>query len=146
MLLGEAHAVHDDVEAAARERDRFGATAEHFHQLRQGELPRDAGFCVVVAANDEGPDPRLVQAPELIREKARGLHRGLLAVVEVAGDQERVDLLGKAELDHGGEGFARRAADQLGKRRLAQRQSAQRRIEVDVGGVNESERHGRIER
>jgi len=41
---------------------------------------------------------------------------------------------------------ARRSADQLGERRLAQRQSAQRRIEVDVGRVSESERHGRLER
>ena len=42
--------------------------------------------------------------------------------------------------------LARRSADQPGERRLAQRQRAQRRIEVDVGGVNESERHERIER
>ena len=128
MLLGEAHAVHDDVEAAPRERHRFRASAEHFHRFRQSQLAGDAGFGVVIAANDEGPDLRLVQAAELIREKARGLHRGLLAVVEVAGDQERVDLFGKAEVDDGGKGFARRAADQLGERRLAQRQGAQRRV------------------
>ena len=141
VLLREAHAVHDDVQAAPRKRDRFRAAAEHFHQLRQGEFARNAGLGVVVAANDEGLDPRLVQAAELVREKARGLHRSLLAVVEVAGDQERVDLLSKRELDHGGKGFARRSADHLRKRRLAQRQSAQRRVKVDIGGVNESEGH-----
>ena len=81
--------------------------------------------------------------PQLVGEKARRLHRGLLAVIEVAGDQERVDLLDEAEIDDGREGLARRAADELGKRRLAQRQRAQRRIEMNVGGMNESERHGR---
>ena len=30
----------------------------------------------------------------------------------------------------------------LRERRVAQRQRAERRIEVDVGGVNEAERHG----
>jgi hypothetical protein len=54
------------------------------------------------------------------------LHRGLPAVVEVVGDQKRVDL--------------------LGERRVAQRERAQRRIAVNVGGVDESERHERIER
>ena len=115
-------------------------------EFRQRKLVGDARFRVVIAANDKGPNPGFVQPPQLIGEKAGSLHRGLFAVVEVAGDQESVDLLGKAEINHVGEGFSRRPADQLGKRRLAQRQGAQRRIEVDVGGMNESERHGRIER
>jgi hypothetical protein len=37
-------------------------------------------------------------------------------------------------------------ADELGERGAAERQRAQRRIEVDVGGVDESERHERMER
>ena len=37
----------------------------------------------------------------------------------------------------------RRSANQFGESRVAQRQRAERRIEVDVGGVNEAERHYR---
>ena len=47
----------------------------------------------------------------------------------------------QAEIDHRDKGFARRAADQLGERRIAQSQRRQRRIEVNVGGMNESESH-----
>ena len=77
-----------DVERAGRDRDRFGATAEHLHRFRQGQFAGDARFGVVVAADDEGRDPGLMQPSQLIGEKARRLHRGLIAVVEVAGDQQ----------------------------------------------------------
>ena len=97
---------------------------------------------VVIAANDEGLDARLVEPPELVGEKPRRLHRCLFAIVEVAGDHECVDLLRQAEIDHGDKGFSRRPADQLGQLGIAQRQRRERRIEMDVGGMNESESHG----
>ena len=75
-------------------------------------------FSVVVAADDEGLDARLVEPPQLIDKKARRLHRRLFAVVEVAGDQERVDLFRKAEIDHGDKGFSRRPANQLRELRI----------------------------
>ena len=100
MLLGEADAVHRDVErrrgVSATASARPPKTLTNSGSV-SSRVMRELG--VVIAANDEGPDPRLVQAPQLVGEKARGLHRGLLAVVEVAGDHERVDLLGKAEVD-----------------------------------------------
>ena len=133
--------MHRDLEPAARERHCFRAPGEDLDRFGQGQLPGDAGLGVVIAANEEGRDARLVEPPQLIGEKARRLHRRLLAVVEVAGDQERVDLFRKAEIDHGDKGFSRRPADQIGEFGIAQRQRRQRRIEVDVGGMNESEGH-----
>ncbi len=144
VLLREAHAMHRDVDPAPRERSRFRAAGEDLHRFGQGQLPRDAGFCVVIAANEEGRDARLVEPSQLIGEKPRRFHRRLLAVVEVAGDQKRVDLFGKAEVDHGDESFSRRPANQTSQFGIAQRERRQRRIEVDVGGVNESEGHGLI--
>ena len=142
VLVLEADPMHGDVERPTAQRHGLGPSLEDLYRLRQHQLVGDAGFGVVIAANDESLDSGLVQAAKLIRQKACGLHRGLLAVIEVAGDQKRVDLLRKAKLDHGGEGFPRRSADQVGERRLAQRQGAQRRIEVDVGCVDELEGHG----
>ena len=115
--------------------------AKTLTEFGQGQFPGDARLGVVIAANDEGLDARLVEPSQLVGEKARRLHRRLFAVVEVAGDHERVDLLRQAEIDHGDKGFSRRPADQLGQLRIAQRQRRQRRIEVDVGGMNESESH-----
>ena len=87
--------------------------------------------------------PASCEPPQLVGEKPRRLHRRLFAVVKVAGDHERVDLLRQAEINHGDKGFSRRPADQLGELRIAQRQRRQRRIEMDVGGMNELESHGR---
>ncbi len=141
VLLGEADPVDCDVERARRAPHDLGAPAEHFRGVRQGQLAGDARLGVVVAADDEGRDAGLVQPPQLIGEEARRLHRRLVAVVEVARDQERVDLLRKAEVDDRDERPPGRAADELGERRLAQGQRAKGRIEVNVGGMNESERH-----
>ena len=80
------------LEPAAGERHDFRAPGKDLDQLGQGQLPGDAGLRVVVAADDEGLDTRLVEPPQLIDKKARRFHRRLLAVVEVAGDHERVDL------------------------------------------------------
>ena len=142
VLVGETHAVNRRLEPAAGERHSFRAPGEDLDQLRQGQLPGDAGLSVVVAADDERLDARLMEPPQLIDKKARRLHRRLFAVVEVASDQERIDLLRKAEINHDDKGFSRRPADQLRKLGVAQRQRRQRRIEVNVGGVNESDRHG----
>ena len=141
MFLGEAHPVDRDVERSRREPHGLGAAGKHRDRLRQRQLAGDARLGVMVAADDEGRDLGFVQPSKLIGEKARRLHRGLLAVVEVAGDQERVHFLGEADIDDRRERPARRAADQVGERRLTQRQRAERRIEVHVGGVDESEAH-----
>ena len=87
VLLGEAHAVDRDVESAGPDRHSVGAAGEHLHGFRQGQFACDAQFGVMVAADDEGRDFGLMQPSQLIGEKARRLHRRLIAVVEVAGDQ-----------------------------------------------------------
>jgi hypothetical protein len=92
----------------------------------------------VIAADEKDADAGLVQPAQLVGEEARRLHRGLLAVIEIAGDHQRIDPLGKGEIDDADKGLPRRVADQAGEISIAQRQRAQRRIEMDVGGMDET--------
>ena len=118
--------------------------AKTLTEFRQGQFPGDARLRVMVAANDKRCDARLVEPSQLIGEKPGRLHRRLLAVIEVAGDQERIHLFRKAQIDHGDKGFSRRPANEIGEFGVAQRQRRQRQIKVDVGCVNESEGHSLI--
>ncbi len=140
--LRKADPLHHDIERDARQRYSFRPAAEDFHRVRQRQLARDARLGVVISANEKGWDFRLVQAPQRIGKESRRLHGGLLAVVQIARNDERVRLLGETKIDDVGKGFARGPADQLRKFRLAQRERPQRRIEMDVGGVHELEWHG----
>jgi len=92
----------------------------------------------VIAADDEDADARLVEPLQLGREEARRLHRGLVAVIEIAGDEQRIDALGEREIDDGGQRPARGVADQRREISVAQRQRAQRRIEMDVRRMDEA--------
>ena len=69
--------------------------------------------------------PASCEPAELFGEEPRRLHRGLVAVVEVSGEQERVDLLVEAKVDDADEGAPRRVADQLRQVGIAQRERAQ---------------------
>ncbi len=96
---------------------------------------------IVIAADQERADPRLVQAFDLLGQEPGGLHRGLLAVVEVAGQQQRIDLLVDAEVDDPHESLPRGIADQCGELGVTERERTQRTIEMDVGGVDEAIGH-----
>jgi hypothetical protein len=156
--LGELRAIHRNQfacakltsckttsKAALREGDRLRAPAEHFHRLRQSEFARDAGLGAVIAANDEGPDARLINALQLVSEEARRLRRGLLAVVEASTAISSASNC-SARLRSMTAAKAFRLAPPMNSARAAPRQRTQRRIDVNVGGVDESERHERVER
>ena len=121
---------------------RLAASAEYFHALRHDEFARNPRLGVVIAAHDEGPNPCLVQPPQLRGEEQRRLHRRLVAIVEVAGDHERVHRFVEAQIDDVGERLAGGVAEQPGEIGVAQRQRAQRRVEMDIGRVDEAEGHG----
>ena len=95
----------------------------------------------MIAADDIGPDTRLMKPLHLARQKPGRLHRGLVAVVKVTGDNQRVDLLVDAEIDNGNKSLTRRIADKLGEVAVAHRQRPQRGIEVQIGRVNKSKWH-----
>ena len=69
----------------------------------------------------------------MLGEKASSLHRGLFAVIEVAGQQECVHLLVEAQVDDTRENLPAGIADEFRQSRIAQSERPQRRIEMDVG-------------
>ena len=142
LWLGEAEAVQDDVQRARTQLHRLGPPAEHLDGRRQDEFLRDARHRIMIAPHLEDLDAGAMQALHLARQEARRLHRGLVAIIEIASDDERVDLLFKAQVDNGDQRPPRGVADQLRKVAVTQSEGAQRRIEVDVGGMDETERHG----
>ena len=95
----------------------------------------------MIAADDAGADAGLIQPPQLLGQKAGRLHRGLIAVVKVTGDQQRIDLLREAEVDDPDECLPSGVADQLRQLGMAHRQRAQRRVEMNVGSMNEAKSH-----
>ena len=143
VRLGEAQAMdrHGEIAVCPVDRDGLGLSGEDLDRIGKAEFFGDARQGVVVAPDHEASNAGLVQPPDLLGQEPRRLHRGLLAVVEIPGQQQRVHLLGEAEIDDRHERAPGRVADQIGERRIAQRQRAQRRVEVDVGRVDEAIGH-----
>jgi hypothetical protein len=65
------------------------------------------------------------------------------AVVDVAGNEERVNVAVDAKVDDAFEGIERRGCRELANAVVDPPQPAERAVEVEVGGVDEPERlHG----
>ena len=77
-----------------------------------------------------------------MRQVEPGVVVAPVAVVEVAGDEHEVDAAVERQIDHPLERPPRRAADPLDGRVLVLLQAPQRAVEVDIGGVEERDRHG----
>ena len=139
--LGKAHAVDGDIEPAGGVQHDLGLLAEDLDALGQHQFLGDFGQGIVIAADLVDGDARLAQPRQLGGEKARRLHRGLFAIIEIAGDDQRIDLFLEAEIDNGDERLAGGIPDQRREVGIAQRQRAQRRIKVDIGSMNEAKGH-----
>ena len=98
-----------------------------------GAIDRRAVIGVVRARDDDRADLGFGQSPELRRDALDRSLRLDVAVEQVTGDQEQVDLLGKREVDGGGE--CRELALTLGARLLAEVVVAG--TEMDVGGMDD---------
>lgn len=101
---------HDAERVLARGQWRL--PAENLHGIWQYQFLGDLRQRIVVAA-DEDADTGLVEAPELLGGKASRLHGGLVAVIKIAGDQQGVNLLVQAKVDHADECASGGIADQL---------------------------------
>ncbi len=109
----------------------------------QRQLVRHLRLGIVIAADDEDPDAGLVEPAQFASEKQRGVHRGLAAIIKVAGDQQGIDLFGKAKIDDPHKRLPGRTAHDVGELGISKRKAAQRGIKMKIGGVNEAEGHGR---
>ena len=124
VRLCETQAVDRDRKIAVGpvDHDRLGAASKYLHRIRKNQLLCDPRQRVVVAADDKDMDAGLMQPPYLLRQEPRRLHRGLVAVIEIAGQEQRVDLLVETEVNDAHESTAGRVPDQIGEARIAQRQ------------------------
>jgi len=142
--LREAHAVDGDAERGAGRLgdDRFGMGAKQLDAVGEAQFLRDPRLGVVVAADDEDADAALIEAAQLFGQETGGFHGRLVAVVEIAGEDQGIDLFVEAKCYDGREGVPGGGADEVREFRIAQGEGAQRRVEVDVGGVNKTVGHG----
>ena len=140
VRLGKAQAVdrNGKIASGAGRHDRLGAATKHLDRIRKGQLLCNPRKRVVVAADDENADAGLVQPPNLLGQEPRRLHGRLVAVIEIAGEQQRVDPLVETEIDDAHESAARGVPDQFGEVRIAKGQRAERRIKMDVCRMDEA--------
>ena len=76
----------------------------------------------MTAADNEDLDLRLVQLADLVGKEAGCLHRRLLAVVQVARQQQGIDLFADAEVHNPDERSSRGVADETRECGVAQRE------------------------
>ena len=111
------------------------------HQARHRDAEREHLRRVVVAADGDDLDALPQQAAELLDQELAGAPVLPVAVVEVAGEEDELDLPLEGEVDHVDDGVAGGAADALDRGLGVQ--ALQGAVEVQVGGVEEAEvRHG----
>ena len=85
----------------------------------------------------------LRQAAQFTGEKPRGFHRGLVAIIKIAGNHEGVDALADAQIYDVAEGLPGGAADEVCKFGVAHGKRLERGIQVDVSGMDEAKSRDR---
>ncbi|GLQ82779.1 hypothetical protein GCM10007881_63020 [Mesorhizobium huakuii] len=95
----------------------------------------------MIASDLEDPDTSLVQACHLRCQKPRRFHRRLITIVKIAGNDQRIDTLRKAEIHDRDERLTAGVSDEFGKGGVSHRQRTQRRVEMNIGRVDESKCH-----
>ncbi|ESY62394.1 hypothetical protein X742_33065 [Mesorhizobium sp. LNHC232B00] len=95
----------------------------------------------MIATDLENVDAGLVKPRHLRRQEPRRFHRCLVAIIEIAGNDQGIDTFRKAEVNYGDECLAAGVSDEFGKVGVSHRQRTQRRVEMNIGGVYESKCH-----
>ena len=93
----------------------------------------------MIAVDDEGLDPLLIQARQPVPESHLGLHGPIRAVVHVPGDDHEGSVLRYAEFDQVGVRLVGGVFQALGYPRLVLEQALERAVYVQVCCVYESE-------
>ncbi len=114
------------------------ARRKHADIGRQCELAGDLAFGVVIAVKQEDGDLGLRQPAHLLHEEESGLVVAPIAVVEVAGDDDEIDLVLDRLTDEVLERGARGGANPFGCRALLPGQPLQGAVEMDVAGMDEA--------
>ena len=145
MRLCEADAMDVNLAAVLQRTglDRLSPAVEQMHVLGKGQFPGDLRLRIVVATNEEDADVGGLQPAHLPHQEQRRRHGGLRSVIEVARDDDRIHPFGDGEVDDALQRLARRPAHEIAEVGIAQGKRGERRIEMQVGRMEEAERHGR---
>ena len=94
----------------------------------------------MIAIEQEDGDIGLRQPAHLLHEEKAGLIVAPVAVIEVAGDDNEVDLVLDRLADEIIEGGAGRGANAFGRGALLPGKSLQGAVEMDIAGMDEAKR------
>ena len=111
LRAGETQPMKSHVEATGGMQDRLRAPSKNRYRVREHKLFRNPRQGVMVSANLQHPDPCLVKARHLRCKEASGLHRRLIAIIEVAGNDERVDAFREAKINDRNESLPTSVSD-----------------------------------
>ena len=95
----------------------------------------------MVAGDDEDGDVRFAEPVELPDEVEAGVVVAPVAIVEVARDQQEIDPTIDRQLNQPLERPAGCPSDPIDGRVLVAFEAPERTVEVDIGGVDEGDRH-----
>ena len=122
---------------------RLGTAAgEFFDVVGQHQLAGNGALRVVVALDEKDLDVGTAQAHHLGAEEQTRVEVGPVAVVQVACQQHEVHTLGQGQVDQVFQSPAGGVAQALYRRTGIAAQATQRAVDVQVGGVKETERAG----
>gem|GEM_PF-3780836 len=137
--VGKAVTVYRD--AQRRQVRGLGGTAgEHLHVIGPWNLPADDALGVVVALNDEHRNAGPAEPRHLLANKQAGVKVLPVAVVEIAGDQQKIDPLVDGQIHQALERAPGRATQPFQRRAVVAAQPPQRAVDVKVGGVDKTHR------
>src|SRR3954468_2345340 len=117
----------------------FGlARRKHADISRQRESAGNLAFCVVIAMEEEDWNIGMRQPAHLLHEEKSGLIIAPIAVIEVAGDYDEIDLVLDCLGNKIVERHARCGANPFGCRALLPGKPLQGAVEMDVASMNEA--------
>ena len=106
--------------------------------LRQCQRPGDLAFRIVIAVQDEDGNIRLIELPHLLGKEQSSLVITPGAIIEVAGDHEKIHLVPDRPFDQRLKCGARRCTNTFSHPPFNAGQSGQRTIEMNIGGMEEA--------
>jgi len=105
----------------------------------QNQLARNHALRIVVTLHHEDADTRSVQSHHLLAEEKASVEILPVAVVDIAGEEDEGDFLLEGFVDQPLEGTAGCGAEARDRRAFIAVKAAQRAVDVEVGGVEESD-------
>ncbi|MET3605407.1 hypothetical protein ABIC99_003236 [Sphaerotilus sulfidivorans] len=114
---------------------------EDMHMRHRRQLPGDATFRIMISPDDEHPDIPAGQPVHLLVKKQPGAEIIPVAVIEIAGNQQRLDLALDRQIDQGDQRTPGGRAQRFDRRAFMSVQPAQRTVEMQIRRMKKTPAH-----